>query len=41
MLTRVDNGVQSYFGTPFVVTGDEVEEYTEERPAMPADGLPE
>ncbi|MCC3273811.1 ABC transporter substrate-binding protein [Arthrobacter zhangbolii] len=41
MLTEVQDGVQSYFGTPYVVSGDEVTEYTEERPAMPADGLPE
>ena len=41
MLTRVDNGVQAYFGTPYVVSGDDVQEYTEERPAMPANGLPE
>ena len=41
MLTKVENGVQSYFGNPYVVSGDEVTEYTDGRPAMPADGLPE
>ncbi|MCC9176060.1 MULTISPECIES: ABC transporter substrate-binding protein [unclassified Arthrobacter] len=41
MLTRVDNGVQSYFGTAYTVDGDDVQEYTGERSAMPANGLPD
>ncbi|MCC9196066.1 ABC transporter substrate-binding protein [Arthrobacter sp. zg-Y820] len=41
MITLVSGGVQSYTGTPYAVDGDSVSPYTEERPAMPANGIPQ
>lgn len=41
MITQVSGGVQSYTGTPYTVDGDSVRAYTDERPAMPENGIPE
>ncbi|CEA08587.1 hypothetical protein BN1051_01943 [Arthrobacter saudimassiliensis] len=41
MITTVEGGVQSYVGTPYVVSGDEVTGYDGQVPAMPSGALPE
>ncbi|WP_341393622.1 ABC transporter substrate-binding protein [Arthrobacter sp. G119Y2] len=41
MITVVSGGVQSYVGTPYTAEGDSVSPYTEERAAMPENGIPQ
>ena len=41
MITVVSGGVQSYVGTPYTAEGDSASPYTEERAAMPENGIPQ
>ena len=41
MITLVSGGVQAYTGTPYSVDGDSVSPYTEDRAAMPENGIPQ
>ncbi|MBP3034744.1 ABC transporter substrate-binding protein [Arthrobacter sp. zg-ZUI100] len=41
MITLVSGGVQAYTGTPYSVDGDSVSPYTEDRTAMPENGIPQ
>lgn len=41
MITLVSDGVQAYTGSPYSADGDSVSAYTEDRPAMPENGIPQ